>query len=174
MFPSPDETTGFVSYKEATNGLTYLPEEHPGRLSLSHIGASPGWYNVMDFEVDPQKILVAEVTNDVDDDASVGEKEKVLCSLSIHSDEPAARETGTRVIEVVVIYDEAADDEYVSALESFAGTLGDDGGSGQGVGSLRPPATQANLPRSASTTTPSPSSDRPCCRTRSATVRSGS
>lgn len=102
VFPDPADSSGFIAYEEAMNGLSYLEERHPDRLSVSGVGSSAGWYNVMDLEVAPQQITVATVTNDVTDEASFREKEKVLYSLSIHGDERSGAEAGSRLIEDVL------------------------------------------------------------------------
>jgi hypothetical protein len=70
----------------------------------------------MDFEVAPQELLVAEVTNDVHDGASFEDKEKVLYSLSIHGDERSGAETGSRVIEDVL---EGHNEELASLLDEL-------------------------------------------------------
>ncbi len=112
VFPAPADSTGFVAYEEAMSGLRHLERQHPDRLSVSGVGSSAGWYDVMDLEVSPQQITVATVTNDVTDEERFREKEKVLYSLSIHGDERSGAEAGSRLIEDVL----RGDNEELEAL----------------------------------------------------------
>jgi hypothetical protein len=116
VFPAPEESVDYIAYEQALDGLRHLETEHSDTLSLRSVGESPGWYNVMDFEVAPQELLVAEVTNDVNDGASFEDKEKVLYSLSIHGDERSGAETGSRVIEDVL---EGHNEELASLLDDL-------------------------------------------------------
>jgi hypothetical protein len=58
-------------------------------------------------------VYVAELTNDIDDEASYREKEKVFCSLSLHGDERAGSEAGLRFIEDLLRGNEAATEQYL-------------------------------------------------------------
>ncbi len=117
VFPVTENSVDYIAYEQAMDGLRHLQERHSDRLSLRSVGESPGWYNVMDFEVDSQQIMVAELTNDVTDEASFQEKEKVVFSLSIHGDERSGAETGSRVIEDIL---EGENEELASMLDDLA------------------------------------------------------
>ncbi|MWG34132.1 M14 family zinc carboxypeptidase [Halomarina oriensis] len=106
VFPTPEESIDYVRYEQAIAGMEYLGERHADRLRVTGLGESPGWYNTYDLEVDPETIYVAEVTNDVGDEAAFTEKEKILYSLSIHGDERSGVEAGTRTIEDVLVGDD--------------------------------------------------------------------
>jgi hypothetical protein len=107
VFPSPEGSIDYIRYEQAIAGMGRLQEDNPDRMRVTGIGESPGWYNTYDLEVDPRSIYVAEVTNDVDDEGSFEEKEKILYSLSIHGDERAGVEAGARAIEDVLTGEDA-------------------------------------------------------------------
>lgn len=99
VFPAVSESADFIDYEEMIAGLNHLQENNPDRLQFSSIGQSPGYFNFISQEEDPKGVRVAEITNDVSDEESFQEKEKVAYSLSIHGDERAGAEAGTRFIE---------------------------------------------------------------------------
>lgn len=99
VFPSPYRSTDYIVYEEMVAGMQHLEAEHSDRLNFYSIGQSPGHYNRLSDRNDPKDIWVAEVTNDVNDDAAFAEKEKVMYSLSIHGNERAGAEAGTRFVE---------------------------------------------------------------------------
>lgn len=99
VFPDPKRSTGFIDYEEMIAGLNYLEREHPDRLRFYSIGKSPGHLNYLTDRTDPKGVYVAEVTNDIQDEAAFREKQKVLFSLSIHGLERAGVEGGSRFIE---------------------------------------------------------------------------
>jgi hypothetical protein len=99
VFPPVSESVDFIDYEQLLDGMSYLEERNPDRLRFYSIGESPGHYNFVLQAEDPKGIQVAEVTNDVHDEASFEEKEKVVYSLSIHGDERAGTEAGTRFVE---------------------------------------------------------------------------
>lgn len=82
--------------------MTRLEYRHGNHLRFYSIGESPGYYNELVGEVDPKDVWIAEVTNDITDEASFREKPKLVFSLSIHGDERAGVEAGTRFIERVL------------------------------------------------------------------------
>lgn len=100
VFPKVENARDFVSHSELNQGLHYLAEEYTDRLRVRAIGQSPGWENLYTGDdPDPKDIYVAEVTENIQDESSFAEKDKVVFSLSIHGDEPAGRVAGTRIIE---------------------------------------------------------------------------
>jgi hypothetical protein len=108
VFPDVGESVDFIDYEEMIAGLNHLQENHPDRLQFSSIGQSPGHFNFILQEEDPKGIRVAEVTNDISNEESFQEKEKVVYSLSIHGDERAGAEAGTRFIEDLLSGEESA------------------------------------------------------------------
>ncbi|QLD84177.1 peptidase M14 [Natronomonas halophila] len=109
VFPAVEDARGFMSFEEAVNGVKYLESEvNPDRINVTSIGQSPGWENAFTGEnPDRKDIYVAEVTNNVDDEASFAEKDKAVYSLSIHGDERSGIESGCRLIEDIA-YGEAS------------------------------------------------------------------
>ena len=101
VFPPVEESRDWLSYEESVQGIRYLEEQvSPDRINCYSIGQSPGWNNQFTGDnPDPSDVYVAEVTNDVNDEASFAEKEKVVYSLNIHGDERAGTEAGCRIIE---------------------------------------------------------------------------
>ncbi|WP_226483112.1 M14 family metallopeptidase [Natrinema amylolyticum] len=100
VFPPVEEAREFVSYREVGQGLARLEADFSDRVRVHALEESPGWPNRYTGESpDPQDIYVVDVTNDVRDEASFAEKEKVVYSLSIHGDERAGVETGARLVE---------------------------------------------------------------------------
>lgn len=116
VFPTPENSVDYIAYEQAMDGLRHLQKRHSDRISLRSVGESPGWYNVMDYEVESQQIMVAEVTNNVTDGTSFSEKEKVVFSLSIHGDERSGAETGSRVIEDIL---KGRNEELASMLDDL-------------------------------------------------------
>ncbi|WP_247003107.1 M14 family metallopeptidase [Halosolutus gelatinilyticus] len=100
VFPPVEEAREFVSYRETAQGLAHLEETHPDRVRVHSLESSPGWPNLYTGEdPDPQDIYVVDVANDVRGADSFAEKEKVVYSLSIHGDERAGVEAGSRLVE---------------------------------------------------------------------------
>jgi len=99
VFPAPERSVDFVDFEQLIDGLQHLEREHADRMRFYEIGQSPGHYNELSAREDPKGVYVAEVTNDVDDDAAFEEKEKVFYSLSLHGLERAGAEAGSRYIE---------------------------------------------------------------------------
>ncbi|MDG5820293.1 M14 family zinc carboxypeptidase [Natronococcus sp. A-GB7] len=112
VFPPVEESRDWLSFEESVQGIRYLEAEvAPDRIDFYSIGESPGWNNQFTGEdPDPNDVYVTEVTNDVDDEASFAEKEKVVYSLNIHGDERAGTEAGCRIIEDIA-YGEAPEFE---------------------------------------------------------------
>jgi hypothetical protein len=102
VFPEPRESTGFIDYEQMVDGLKHLESQHADRLKFYSIGESPGHYNYVSGEEDPKDVYVAELTNNVNDEASFKDKEKVMFSLSLHGLERAGAEAGSRFIEDVL------------------------------------------------------------------------
>lgn len=103
VFPEVEDARDYVSHGELAQGLEHLADEYSDRLRTHAIGQSPGWENMFTGEdADPKDVYVAEVTEDIQDEESFAEKDKVVFSLSIHGDEPAGRVAGTRIIEEAV------------------------------------------------------------------------
>lgn len=107
VFPAVSESVDFIDFEQMIDGLNHLQEKHSEQLRFYSIGHSPGHFNFISQEEDPKEIRVAEVTNDIDDEESFQKKEKVVFSLSIHGDERAGAEAGTRFIEDVLTGDES-------------------------------------------------------------------
>ncbi len=99
VFPDSERCVDFILYEEMIAGMEHLQEQHPDRLDFYSIGTSPGWDNPLSAREDPKPVYVAELTNDINDEASYREKEKVFCSLSLHGDERAGAEGGCRFVE---------------------------------------------------------------------------
>ncbi|ELZ02223.1 peptidase M14 carboxypeptidase A [Natrialba chahannaoensis JCM 10990] len=113
VFPPIEEAREYIAYEETVQALEYIENTHSDRVHVESIGESPGWTNLYTGEdPDPRDIYVAEVTNDVHDDASFAAKEKVVYSLNIHGDERAGTEAGCRLIEEIA-RGEAADFEHL-------------------------------------------------------------
>ncbi|WP_227380577.1 M14 family metallopeptidase [Haladaptatus halobius] len=99
VFPEPRRSTGFIDYEQMIDGLNHLESQHSDRLNVYSIGKSPGHYNYLTDREDPKELYVAEVTNDIADEAAFREKTKIMYSLSIHGLERAGAEAGSRFIE---------------------------------------------------------------------------
>ncbi|ELZ05846.1 M14 family metallopeptidase [Natrialba aegyptia] len=100
VFPPVESARNYVSYEETVEALGHLEDAYSDRVRVHDIGESPGWTNAFTGEEsDPRDIYVAEVTNDVRDETAFDEKEKVVFSLSIHGDERAGVEAGSRLLE---------------------------------------------------------------------------
>lgn len=103
VFPDVEEARNYLDYEETVAGLDHLESEHPDMLNVEQLGReSPGWQNLFLEEPERYPIYAAQVTNDVQDEQSFAEKNKVVYTVSIHGDEPQGREAGTRVIEDVL------------------------------------------------------------------------
>ena len=102
VFPPVEEARDYLSFEESVQGISKLADERPDLINFISIGHSPGWNNRFTGEdPDPRDVYVAEVTNDVHDEASFAEKNKVVFSLNIHGDERAGTEIGCRLIEEI-------------------------------------------------------------------------
>lgn len=100
VFPPVEEARDFISHTEAGPALEHLETEHPDMVRLERIGQSPGWGNLFTGEdPDPNDIYVAELTNDIQDEASFQEKDKAVFITGIHGNERAGVEAGSRIIE---------------------------------------------------------------------------
>ena len=102
VFPDSERAVDFIVYEEMIAGMEHLAERHPDRLDFYDIGNSPGYQNPISDRVDPKPVYVAELTNDIDDEESYREKEKVFYSLSLHGDERAGAEAGCRFTEALL------------------------------------------------------------------------
>lgn len=107
VFPAVSDSVDFTDFEQMIDGLNHLQERYSDRLRFYSIGQSPGHFNFVLQEEDPKQIRVAEITNDITDEESFQEKEKVVFSLSIHGNERAGAEAGTRFIEDVLTGDES-------------------------------------------------------------------
>jgi len=106
VFPPVEDARDFVSHTETGAALDHLESEHPDTVRVRRIGQGPGWENAFTGEdPDPSDIYVAEVTNDVRDEASFQEKDKAVFTMAIHGNERAGCEVGSRIIEDVTTGD---------------------------------------------------------------------
>jgi hypothetical protein len=71
VFPAPEASVDYIAYEQALDCLRHLQTEHSDRLSLRSVGESPGWYDVMDFEVTPQELLYYQLKIFVQTDSLV-------------------------------------------------------------------------------------------------------
>ncbi|SEO72899.1 Zinc carboxypeptidase [Halogranum amylolyticum] len=108
VFPAVDDSVDYIDFEQMVDGMQRLQGQHEDRLQFYSIGESPGHYNLFLDEAGPQNLWVAEVTNDVGDEAAFREKETVVYTLGIHGDERAGAEAGTRFVERVLNGDEPA------------------------------------------------------------------
>lgn len=99
VFPPALESVDHLDFEETVTGLQVLQERHADRLNLYSIGQSPGWFNHPLGELEPSDVWVAEVTNDINDEDTFADKKKVIYACSIHGNERAGAESGTRFIE---------------------------------------------------------------------------
>ena len=99
VFPPAIESVDDLDFEETITGLRTLEERHDDRLALTSVGQSPGWFNHALGDLEPSDVWVAELTNDIDDEAAFADKEKVIYACSIHGDERSGAEAGTRFIE---------------------------------------------------------------------------
>lgn len=106
VFPDPTEAVDYAGFEETEAGLSHLAEKHPDRLRLTSIGESPGHRDLFSGDPDPKGIRVAELTNDLGNDAAFEAKEKLVYVLSIHGDERVGVEAGNRFIERVLAGEE--------------------------------------------------------------------
>ncbi|WP_440009415.1 M14 family metallopeptidase [Halomicrococcus sp. SG-WS-1] len=112
VFPAPDDSVDFIDFEQMVDGMRYLEGRNDDRMRFYSVGESPGHYNLFLDEAGPQNLWVAELTNDVHDDAAFAEKQKVVFTLSIHGDERSGAEAGTRFVEQLL----AGDEPEVEAL----------------------------------------------------------
>lgn len=106
VFPAVEDARDWISHAETGAALDRLAAEHPDTVRVHRIGQGPGWENFFTGEdPDPTDIYVAEVTNDVRDEASFREKDKAVFTLAIHGNERAGSEAGSRIIEDVTTGD---------------------------------------------------------------------
>ncbi|MFC6952466.1 M14 family zinc carboxypeptidase [Halorubellus litoreus] len=109
VVPDVENARDWISHPEAGAALEHLETEHPDMVRLERIGQGPGWENSYTGErPDPNDIYVAELTNDVRDDATFQEKDKAVFITGIHGNERAGVEAGTRIIEDAVTGDAEA------------------------------------------------------------------
>jgi hypothetical protein len=99
VFPSVENSVDFIDFEQCVDGLQHLQSRYDDRMRVSTVGESPGHYNLFLDEPGPKNLWVVEVTNDIADREAFREKQKVLFSQSIHGDERAGAEAGTRFIE---------------------------------------------------------------------------
>lgn len=99
VFPEPAASVDYIGFEEHARGMEHLANEYADRLRLRSIGESPGHTNEFTDEDESQPVHVAELTNDVGDEASFREKETVTFVASIHGDERAGVEASSRLIE---------------------------------------------------------------------------
>ncbi|WP_336364373.1 M14 family zinc carboxypeptidase [Halalkalicoccus salilacus] len=99
VFPEPAASVDYIGFEEHARGMAHLANEHADRLRLRSIGESPGHTNEFTEEDESQPVRVAELTNDVGDEAAFREKETVTFVASIHGDERAGAEASSRLIE---------------------------------------------------------------------------
>ncbi|WP_238532884.1 M14 family zinc carboxypeptidase [Halalkalicoccus jeotgali] len=99
VFPPAIESVDDLDFEETITGLQTLEQRHDDRLSLTSIGQSPGWFNHALGDLEPSDVWVAELTNDIGDEAAFADKKKVIYACSIHGDERSGAEAGTRFIE---------------------------------------------------------------------------
>ncbi|ADJ14735.1 M14 family zinc carboxypeptidase [Halalkalicoccus jeotgali] len=108
VFPAVEDSVGYIGFEECEAGLAALAEAHPERLALTSVGESPGHRDLFEGDTDPKDLWVAELTNDVGNDSSFEEKDKLVYTLSIHGDERVGVEAGSRFIERVLAGEEPA------------------------------------------------------------------
>ena len=106
VFPSVDDSVDYIDFEQMVDGMQRLQSQHADRMRFYSVGESPGHYNLFLDDDGPQNLWVAEVTNDVDDEAAFREKETVVYMLGIHGDERAGAEAGTRFVERVLAGEE--------------------------------------------------------------------
>lgn len=102
VFPDESDSVDFINFEQMIDGFTHLESQHEDRLNFYSIGESAGHYNISTGEPEPQDMWVAEITNDINNQEKFQEKEKAVFGLSIHGDEPAGREAGSRFIEEIL------------------------------------------------------------------------
>ncbi|MFD1514367.1 M14 family zinc carboxypeptidase [Halomarina rubra] len=103
VFPAVENARDWISHPEAGQALDHLAAEYPDMVRVHRIGQGPGWENFFTGEnPDPQDIYVAELTNDIQDEASFQEKDKAVFIVGIHGNERAGVEAGSRIIEDAV------------------------------------------------------------------------
>jgi hypothetical protein len=113
VFPSVDDSVDYIDFEQMVDGMQRLQSQHADQMRFYSVGESPGHYNLFLDDDGPQNLWVAEVTNDVDDETAFREKETVVYMLSIHGDERAGAEAGTRFVERVLTGEEPAVQELL-------------------------------------------------------------
>jgi len=117
VFPDVENARDFLSHPEVGQGLDHLAAEYPDMVRVHRIGQGPGWENFFTGDdSDPQDIYVAELTNDIQDEASFQEKDKAVFIVGIHGNERAGVEAGSRIIEDAVSGDA---DEFTDLLDDI-------------------------------------------------------
>jgi hypothetical protein len=128
VFPPVADSVDYVDYEQAVDGVHRLAERHDDRVRVRSWGESPGHENLFaDLETDPKELWVVEVTNDVDDEPTFREKEKVFYSLSIHGDERSGAEAGTRFLQRLLDGDEPAVESLLDDVVLLFGLTNPDG-----------------------------------------------
>ncbi|WP_254864490.1 M14 family zinc carboxypeptidase [Halovivax gelatinilyticus] len=110
VFPAPEAALDYVAYEEAVDGLTHLAEAHPDRARVKTFGNSAGLENRREGEPVQYDMVIAELTNGIDD---VEDKEVVAYSLAIHGDERSGLEAGVRLFEAVLRGEEPELDSWL-------------------------------------------------------------
>ncbi len=115
VFPGPRESTGFISFEEMVQGMEHLAEQHSDRLRVTSIGESLGRYNLRTHDIEPQKIWLFELTDDVGDQESFAEKQKVLV-FNQDSSERQGPEGMLRFVEDLLTGNEPETEELLDDL----------------------------------------------------------
>ncbi|WP_323676247.1 M14 family zinc carboxypeptidase [Halorubellus sp. PRR65] len=102
VFPDSTDAMDYIAYDEALAGIDALAADNPNRVNVRTVGQSPGHTDVVTDSPERYDVTLVELTNDVDDDAAMAAKTKVLCSLGIHGDERSGVEAGLRFLEDVL------------------------------------------------------------------------
>jgi hypothetical protein len=107
VFPPAHDSVDYIDFEQLSSGMKHLEEQYSDQLRFQSVGNSPGHYNFFKEEEDPKDIWVAEVTNNITDQDSFKEKEKIIVSQSIHGDERGGVEAGTRFAENILTGEES-------------------------------------------------------------------
>jgi len=117
VFPDIENARDWISHPETGQALDHLAAEYPDMVRVHQIGQGPGWQNFYTGEdPDPQDIYVAELTNDIQDEASFQEKDKAVFITGIHGNERAGVEAGSRIIEEAA---KGEAEEFTSLLDDI-------------------------------------------------------
>jgi hypothetical protein len=117
VFPDVEDARDWISHPETGQALDHLAAEYPDMVRVHRIGQGPGWQNFYTGEdPDPQDIYVAELTNDIQDEASFQEKDKAVFIVGIHGNERAGVEAGSRIIEEAA---KGEAEEFTSLLDDI-------------------------------------------------------